>query len=94
LTKGKGSKLLFFNIYFHHIAAFGATPLTAPHDCLPGATIWARAVPTSCPVREVSTMKTLKRELVLLAAALLAVAPLLAASFGLVYVVSGTPGPF
>jgi hypothetical protein len=39
-------------------------------------------------------MKTLKRELVLLAAALLAVAPLLAASFGLVYVVSGTPGPF
>jgi hypothetical protein len=39
-------------------------------------------------------MKTLKRELVLLAAALLAVAPLLAASFGLVYVVSGTPGAF
>ena len=39
-------------------------------------------------------MKMLKSELMLIAAALLAVAPLLVASFGLVYVVSGTPGPF
>jgi hypothetical protein len=92
LTKGKGSKLLFFNIYFHHIAAFGATPLPAPHDRLPGATIWARAVPTSCRDSEGIMMKTLKSELALIAAVVLAVAPLLAASFGLVYVVSGAGG--